>query len=85
MFAHTPTYAHIYEHCLCTWLGLTGRESRSARIVDVQMVSLLHLAEITEEGVTFRSPVDGRRMLLTPEESMGIQNRLGAPWQCLQR
>lgn len=43
-----------------------------------QMVSLLHLADITEEGVTFQSPTDGRRMLLTPEHSMGIQNRLGA-------
>ena len=43
-----------------------------------QMVSLLHLAEITEEGVTFQSPVDGSRMLLTPEESIQIQNRLGA-------
>ena len=42
------------------------------------MVSLLHLAEITEEGVTFQSPVDGSRLLLTPEESIGIQNRLGA-------
>lgn len=42
------------------------------------MVSLLHLAEITEEGVTFQSPVDGSQMLLTPEESIGIQNRLGA-------
>lgn len=43
-----------------------------------QMVSLLHLAEITEEGVTFQSPVDGSRMLLTPEESIAIQNNLGA-------
>ncbi len=43
-----------------------------------QMVSLLHLAEITEEGVTFQSPIDGSRMLLTPEQSMAIQNRLGA-------
>jgi queuine tRNA-ribosyltransferase len=42
------------------------------------MVSLLHLAEITEEGVTFQSPVDGSRLLLTPEESIQIQNRLGA-------
>jgi len=41
------------------------------------MVSLLHLAEIKEEGVTFQSPVDGSEMLLTPEESIGIQNRLG--------
>lgn len=43
-----------------------------------QMVSLLHLADITEEGVTFQSPVDGSRMLLTPEQSMTIQNELGA-------
>jgi queuine tRNA-ribosyltransferase len=43
-----------------------------------QMVSLLHLADITEEGVTFQSPVDGSRMLLTPEESIAIQNNLGA-------
>jgi len=43
----------------------------------LQMVSLLHLAEIKEEGVTFQSPVDGSSMLLTPEHSMAIQNRLG--------
>ncbi|KAK9804020.1 hypothetical protein WJX73_002483 [Symbiochloris irregularis] len=43
-----------------------------------QMVSLLHLADITEEGVTFASPVDGSRMLLTPEHSIAIQNELGA-------
>ena len=43
-----------------------------------QMVSLLHLADITEAGVEFQSPVDGSRMLLTPEQSMQIQNGLGA-------
>ncbi|KAL9254503.1 Queuine tRNA-ribosyltransferase catalytic subunit 1-like protein [Drosera capensis] len=43
-----------------------------------QMVSLLHLANITEQGVTFQSPVDGTPMLLTPEESIEIQNRIGA-------
>ncbi|XP_025804633.1 queuine tRNA-ribosyltransferase catalytic subunit 1-like isoform X2 [Panicum hallii] len=42
-----------------------------------QMVSLLHLADITEEGVTFQSPVDGKPMLLTPEESIHIQNLFG--------
>ncbi|GJM98748.1 hypothetical protein PR202_ga15785 [Eleusine coracana subsp. coracana] len=41
-------------------------------------VSLLHLADITEEGVTFQSPVDGKPMLLTPEESIHIQNNIGA-------
>jgi len=43
-----------------------------------QMVSLLKLAEITEEGVTFASPKDGSRMLLTPERSIEIQNAIGA-------
>ncbi|CAI5985623.1 unnamed protein product [Closterium sp. NIES-65] len=43
-----------------------------------QMVSLLHLADITEQGVEFQSPVDGTRMLLTPEESIAIQNKIGA-------
>eukprot|EP01112_Ceratiomyxa_fruticulosa_P012015 TRINITY_DN3308_c0_g1_i2.p1 TRINITY_DN3308_c0_g1~~TRINITY_DN3308_c0_g1_i2.p1 ORF type:complete len:394 (-),score=64.92 TRINITY_DN3308_c0_g1_i2:35-1216(-) len=43
-----------------------------------QMVSLLKLAEITEEGVKFQSPHDGTTMLLTPEMSMEIQNTIGA-------
>ena len=43
-----------------------------------QMVSLLALADITEEGVTFQSPVDGTTMLLTPEESMRVQNCIGS-------
>jgi queuine tRNA-ribosyltransferase catalytic subunit len=43
-----------------------------------QMVSLLKLATITEAGVEFLSPVDGRPMLLTPEESIRIQNSIGA-------
>lgn len=42
------------------------------------MVSLLHLADINEEGVTFQSPTDGRRMLLTPEHSIQARRRGGA-------
>ena len=42
------------------------------------MVSLLKLAEITEEGVKFQSPHDGQEMLLTPEKSTEIQNSIGA-------
>lgn len=38
-----------------------------------QMVSLLHLAEITEEGVSFQSPKDRSLMMLTPEESIRVQ------------
>jgi queuine tRNA-ribosyltransferase catalytic subunit len=43
-----------------------------------QMVSLLKLAEIKEEGVTFKSPIDGTEMLLTPEQSIKCQNEIGA-------
>jgi len=42
-----------------------------------QMVSLLKLSQMTEEGVEFASPVDGSKMLLTPEESMRVQNSIG--------
>ncbi|GFN77567.1 queuine tRNA-ribosyltransferase catalytic subunit 1 [Plakobranchus ocellatus] len=43
-----------------------------------QMVSLLELAQITEEGVKFKSPHNGTEMLLTPEKSIEIQNSIGA-------
>ncbi|CAK7270044.1 hypothetical protein SEPCBS57363_003902 [Sporothrix epigloea] len=43
-----------------------------------QMVSLLHLATITEEGVRFLSPHDGKPMLLTPEHSISLQNSIGS-------
>lgn len=43
-----------------------------------QMVSLLQLAEIDEYGVNFKSPYDGKSMLLTPEHSTQIQNSIGA-------
>jgi queuine tRNA-ribosyltransferase len=38
-----------------------------------QVFSLAHKRKITEEGVTFASPVDGSRVFLSPEESMRIQ------------
>ena len=37
------------------------------------MVSLLKLAQITEEGVKFTSPYDNSEMNMTPEHSMEIQ------------
>lgn len=43
-----------------------------------QMVSLLQLATITEEGVRFLSPHDGQPMLLTPEHSIALQNSIGS-------
>lgn len=43
-----------------------------------QMVSLLKLAKVTEEGVRFLSPHDGSPMLLTPEHSISLQNTIGS-------
>ena len=43
-----------------------------------QVFSLSELRKISEEGVTFRSPRDGRIINMTPEHSIKIQNALGA-------
>jgi queuine tRNA-ribosyltransferase len=43
-----------------------------------QVFSLSEMRKITEEGVTFRSPRDGKIINLTPERSIQIQNTLGA-------
>lgn len=41
-----------------------------------QVFSLAHKRKISEEGVTFASPVDGSKVFLSPEESMRIQRVL---------
>ncbi|MBP8989487.1 MAG: tRNA-guanine transglycosylase, partial [Clostridia bacterium] len=43
-----------------------------------QVFSLSDLRHITEEGVGFKSHLDGSSHLLTPEKSIQIQNDLGA-------
>ena len=43
-----------------------------------QVMSLTELRRLTEEGVTFRSHVDGSMHHLTPERSMEIQRLLGS-------
>jgi queuine tRNA-ribosyltransferase len=43
-----------------------------------QVMSLASLRKISEEGVSFRSHLDGSQHLLTPERSIGIQHLLGA-------
>lgn len=43
-----------------------------------QVFSLAKLRQIREEGVTFASHVDGRRIFMGPEESMRIQSDLGS-------
>ncbi len=43
-----------------------------------QVFSLKSLRRIAEEGVWFRSPVDGSEVRLTPEDSMDVQRALGS-------
>ena len=43
-----------------------------------QVFSLAKLRKITEEGVTFSSHMDGKRIFMGPEESMQIQSHLGS-------
>lgn len=43
-----------------------------------QVFSLAKLRNIKEEGVTFSSHIDGRKIFMGPEESMGIQANLGS-------
>ena len=43
-----------------------------------QVFSLAALRNITEEGVTFRSHIDGKKIFMGPEESMRIQSNLAS-------
>ena len=43
-----------------------------------QVFSLGKSRQITEQGVTFRSPIDGAKVFLGPEESMRVQRVLGS-------
>lgn len=43
-----------------------------------QVFSLGAMRKITEEGVEFRSHIDGSKHMLSPEKSMEIQNALGS-------
>ena len=43
-----------------------------------QVFSLGDIRKISEEGVSFRSPIDGAKCFLTPEESMRIQRVLNS-------
>jgi queuine tRNA-ribosyltransferase len=43
-----------------------------------QVFSLSDRRHITEEGVRFKSHIDGSRQILTPEKSIEVQNDLGA-------
>ena len=56
---------------LWSWRTETSRRPYQSRLLG-------ELRKITEEGVRFASPVNGDRLLLTPEESMRIQRVLDA-------
>jgi queuine tRNA-ribosyltransferase len=65
--------AHGGLHRFMGWSGPILTDSGG-----YQVFSLGELRKIGEEGVHFASPVNGDRLLLTPEESMRIQRVLGA-------
>ena len=49
-----------------------------------QVFSLAKLVKLTDEGVQFRSHIDGSLRFLTPRDVMEIQEKLGADiWTCL--
>ncbi len=60
---------HSYAH----WNGPILTDSGG-----FQVFSLAHARKITENGVTFKDPVNGQEVLLTPEKSMQIQMDLGS-------
>jgi len=60
-------------HAFTRWQGPILTDSGG-----FQVFSLAKLRNITEEGVTFASHVDGRRIFMGPEESMRIQSNLGS-------
>ncbi len=69
----TVIEAHGGLHEFMAWDGPILTDSGG-----FQVFSLGALRKITEQGVTFQSPVNGDRCFLTPEESMRIQRTLNA-------
>jgi len=60
-------------HKFTGWLGPILTDSGG-----FQVFSLAALRQIKEEGVTFASHIDGRKIFMGPEESMRIQSNLGS-------
>ena len=60
-------------HRFTTWDGPILTDSGG-----FQVFSLAKLRHIEEEGVTFHSHIDGKRIFMGPEESMQIQSNLGS-------
>lgn len=77
-------------HAVMAWDGPILTDSGG-----YQVFSLADLRHVTDDGVTFRSHIDGDEITLTPESAMAIQNQLGAdvamaldecpPYPCARR
>ncbi|MEE9342279.1 MAG: tRNA guanosine(34) transglycosylase Tgt [Gammaproteobacteria bacterium] len=65
--------AHGDLHDFMGWKGPILTDSGG-----FQVFSLGELRKITEQGVEFRSPVNGDKVFLGPEESMQVQKALGS-------
>lgn len=65
--------AHGDLHDFTQWQGPILTDSGG-----FQVFSLGDLRKITEEGVTFRSPIDGSEIYLDPEKAMQVQRDLGS-------
>lgn len=65
--------AHGGLHGLMHWEGPILTDSGG-----FQVWSLKDLRKVSEEGVSFRSPVDGDAVFLSPEKSMEVQAALGS-------
>ncbi len=63
--------AHDGLHRFMHWQGPILTDSGG-----FQVFSLAKLRKITEEGVSFRSPINGDAVMLTPERSMQVQRDL---------
>lgn len=65
--------AHGDLHDFAQWHGPILTDSGG-----FQVFSLGEMRKITEQGVHFRSPVDGAKVFMGPEESMAVQRSLGS-------
>ncbi|OOZ42177.1 tRNA guanosine(34) transglycosylase Tgt [Solemya pervernicosa gill symbiont] len=65
--------AHGDLHDFMQWKGPILTDSGG-----FQVFSLGAMRKIKEEGVTFKSPVDGSKVFMGPEESMAVQRELGS-------
>jgi queuine tRNA-ribosyltransferase len=65
--------AHGDLHGFMNWQGPILTDSGG-----FQVFSLGELRKITEQGVHFRSPVNGDKVFLGPEQSMAVQRALGS-------